>query len=320
MAHEIDRMAYFGATPWHKLGTRTPEAMTASAALTLGGLDFTVEKRPVFTGPADASYGARLIPDSFATVRTDRETVLGVVGSKYTPLQNPHAFAFFDAFVAQDEAVYHTVGSLRGGRQVWILAKLPGEIRIKGEDIAEKYLLLTNSHDGSSGVQILLTPIRVVCANTLRAALNGGKGTSFNIRHLAGVQAAVAQASQVMGIANAYYADLQDAFQAMAAAPLADKNARSYLERCLRINAADEENSTRTKNILEEATRNLWQGRGQDLPGVRGTVWGAYNALTEFVDHRKYRSDDVALDNAWFNGSGQATKQRAFDLALELAR
>ncbi len=316
MSHEVEKMAYFGATPWHGLGTKTPEAMTASAALTLGGLDFKVVKQPIFLGDGQE------IPDSFATVRTDRgqDNILGVVGSKYTPLQNSEAFGFFDSFISSKEAIYHTVGSLRQGRQVWILAKLPGEIRIKGDDIAEKYLLLTNSHDGSSGVQILLTPIRVVCANTLRAALNGGKGTTFNIRHTANVHNAVRQASEVMGIANAYFSDLQDAYQAMARTPITFENSVTYLERCLQIDPSDPELSTRSKNILSEARENLYRGRGIDLPGVRGTVWGAYNAATEFVDHRKYRSQDVALDNAWFGGAGQATKQRAFDLALELTR
>lgn len=316
MAHEIEKMAYFGATPWHGLGTKTPEAMTASAALTLGGLDFAVEKRPIYLG------NGQEIPDNYATVRTDRhaDNVLGVVGSKYTPLQNAEAFGFFDAIVSTKEAMYHTVGSLRMGRQVWILAKMPGEIRVIGDDITEKFVLLTNSHDGSSGVQILLTPIRVVCANTLRAALSRGKGTTFNIRHTAGVQAAVRQASEAMGFANAYFSEMQEAYQAMAHTPITDTDARSYLERCLQIDGRDPELSTRSKNILDEASRNLYRGRGLDLPGVRGTVWGAYNAATEFVDHRSYRSADVALDNAWFNGAGQATKQRAFDEALALVR
>lgn len=314
MAHEIEKMAYFGETPWHGLGVRTPEAMTASAALTLGGLDFRVIKAPIYL--ADGSE----IRDNFATIRTDRseDNVLGIVGSKYTPLQNSESFGFFDSIVSADEAMYHTVGSLRGGRQVWILAKLPGEIRVIGDDITEKFLLLTNSHDGTSGVQILLTPIRVVCANTLRAALKGGLNTTFNIRHTSSVQAAVRQAADVMGFANQYFREIQEAYQAMATTQVSYEGAVSYLEACLQIDGSDAETSTRSKNLLSDATGRLLNGRGMDLPGVRGTVWGAYNAATDFVDHREYRSADVRLDNAWFNGAGKAIKQRAFDQALAL--
>jgi phage/plasmid-like protein (TIGR03299 family) len=313
--HEVESMAYYGQTPWHGLGTRSIGVMTAAEALSLGGLAFDVEKQPIYLGDGTQ------VADNFATVRTDRLTdnVLGVVGRKYTPLQNVEAFEFFDAIVARQEAIYHTVGSLRMGRRVWILAKMPGEIRVIGDDITEKFVLLTNTHDGTSGVQILLTPVRVVCQNTLRAALSGGKGTTFNIRHTRGVRAAVHQAAEVMGFATVFFKELQQAFQAMATTKLAEADARAYLERCLQIDAGDPNLSTRSKNILEDAARRLHAGKGTGLPGVRGTVWAAYNGLTELVDHRSYRSPDVRLDNAWFGGAGQAIKQRAFDEAVALA-
>jgi len=312
--HEVESMAFYGQTPWHGLGTRTPGAMTAAEAIALAGLAFEVEKQAIHL--ADGT----LIADHFATVRTDRsaDNILGVVGKKYMPLQNAHAFEFFDAVVSRKEAMYHTVGSLRKGRQIWILAKLPGEIRVVGDDVTHKFVLLTNSHDGTSGVQILLTPIRVVCANTLRAALAGSNRTTFNIRHTAGVRTAVQQAATAMGFANAYFDGLQEAYRAMAATRLSTDGARQYLETCLQIDLADPDLSVRSKNLLEDAVRRLYHGRGADLPGVRGTVWGAFNAATELIDHRAYRSPDVALDNAWFNGSGQAVKQRAFDAALAL--
>lgn len=316
MPAAVEKMAYFGEVPWHGLGTRTDKAMTAQECLELGGLDFEVVKTPIFLPDGQG------VPGYSAIVRTDRmkDNVMGVVGKDYTPVQNADAFRFFDSFVSRDEAMYHTAGSLRGGRRVWLLAKLPSDILVKGQDLVEEYLLLSNSHDGSSGVQIKLTNIRVVCQNTLTAALRG-KGLAYSIRHTSGVQGAIDQAAKVMGLASKYNAELAEAFNRMADVQVKQDDIRQFLDRCFQasVSTEDKEASARARNQREAVEMLIEVGAGTELPGVRGTVWGLYNAVTEYSDHRKYGSADTRLDSAWFSGSGQTLKQTAFNEAMKLA-
>jgi len=155
MPAEIDTMMYVNEVPWHRLGKRLENPATATEAIDAAGLGWDVQLQPLYTGPDRAVK----VKDRFAVCRIDRLDhadggQLGIVGRDYTPLQNREAFNFLDPLVGENAAIYHTAGSLRDGRRVWMLAKLPGEIRVIGDDIAEKYLLLSNSHDGGSSVRI----------------------------------------------------------------------------------------------------------------------------------------------------------------------
>ena len=164
----ITNMVYMPKPAWQEVGVKLPKLMTSSEAMEHAGLDYKVEKRPLYT----LGERNRLIPveHSFATVRTDTSLPLGIVGDRYTVLQNTSAFEFFDTLVGKGEAIYETAGVLGRGERIWLLAKLPGYIKIR-KDIINKYLLLTNTHDGSSTVIACMTPIRVVCQNTLNVAL-----------------------------------------------------------------------------------------------------------------------------------------------------
>ena len=133
-----------------------------------------MKKLPLYASDGPESLLRLPVPDKFAVARENSLDVLGVVGSSYTPVQNREAFAFFDPIVGQGAAVYNTAGALGKGERVWILAKLPDSIRVVGDDITDKFLLLTNSHDGTSSLQVKFTPVRVVCQNTLTLALNNG--------------------------------------------------------------------------------------------------------------------------------------------------
>jgi len=195
-------MAYFGDTPWHSLGVKLDHPATAEEAIISSGLDWQVRKEPLFLAAYAGSMAVgQIIEDHYATIRSTDRAVLGVVGDRYQPLQNREAFGFFDYVVGQGAAVYHTAGSLSGGRRIWLLAKLPETIKVRGNDIVDQYLLLSNGHDGSTAVQIKLTPIRVVCNNTLSLALRDGHKV-YSVRHTASV------AEKIREVASDGLADL----------------------------------------------------------------------------------------------------------------
>ncbi len=207
-------MFYVNEVPWHGLGTRLDKPATAQEAIQAAGLDWRVKKLPLFAGSKRIP-----VPDRFAVVRRTgdliqrTDPVLGVVSNEYTPLQNHEAFQFFDPIVGQNAAIYHTAGALGRGERVWILAKLPGLVRVVGDDVAEKYLLLANSHDGKSSVLVKFTPVRVVCQNTLTLALN--EGPVVKLAHHADIHRKLAQAHEMLGIINQKFDGLEQSFRAM---------------------------------------------------------------------------------------------------------
>lgn len=338
MAHNLAEkdgkvsMMYVGQEPWHGLGTKLAKAATSEEAIVAAGLDYAVEKRPIYYTITDAANAAhRPIADKFATVRMDTKEALGVVGSQYRPLQNKEAFSFFDAVVGLKEAIYHTAGALGKGETVWLLAKLPGEIKVIGHDVSEKFLLLTNSHDGSGSIKVLFTPIRVVCQNTLNVALST-RENAFSIRHTPGMGLKVEEAQKALGIVNARFELFQDAARKLATTELTVKASQAFFTKVAnRYGEAPElakgqELPAKTKAIIEEMTRLFEGGRGAELKGAKGTAWGAFNAVAEFVDfYRPTRSGDVSAirasraDSLLF-GTGKAMKQRAWDEALALAK
>ena len=324
MAHELattnGRTAMFsaGEAPWHALGTRLDVPATAREAISAAGLDYDVTLADL------ATTGGIPVPSRKAVVRSDTDDVLGVVGNSYVPVQNRQAFCFLDAIAADGGIRYHTAGALRKGERIWLLAKLPGLIRVRfSEDVTEKYLLLSNSHDGSSALRVFFTPIRVVCSNTLAMADRGGKGEGIAIRHQGNLPAKVREAREVLGLARRYYDDLDGRVDFLAGHhPTAAQLAR-YFE-ALYPDPAEGGNG-RARNV-RDALYNLFErGKGQEIPAIRHTSWAAYNSVTEFVDHRRStrgRDDrergNNRLDSAWF-GSGARLKERAFQLALAMA-
>lgn len=327
--------------PWHGLGQIVEGALTADEALVQAGLDWTVDKTPIYipdlvtAAENDGSRSMIEVDGHYATVRSTDRRVLGLVQKKYVPLQNSEAFSFFDAIVSRKEAIYETAGSLDNGRRVWVLAKLPGEIVVKNargatEDLTNKYVLIANSHDGSSGVQIKVTPIRVVCQNTLTAALKGG---AFSIRHTKSVSDRVAQAAEAMGFTNKMYAELSEAWQAMADRRLSEVDAVEFFETCLKKSSKaqggvsdndaddsfdDQTGEPREPRAIKHIVGLYEGGAGADM--TYGTLWGAYNAITEYADHKKYRTADTRLNSAWFNGAGNILKQKAFSEAVKLLK
>lgn len=311
-------MAYFGETPWHRLGTKLDNPATAAEAIEAAGLDYRAELTALQT-----TEGI-LVPERKAVIRSDTRDVLGVVGTSYVPIQNAECFSFLDAVVADGAVRYHTAGALGKGERIWLLAKLPGHIRVNGtEDITDKFLLLHNSHNGSSALRVFFTPIRVVCSNTLAVADRNGRGHGIAIRHLGDLGVKVRQAQRVLGLANRFYEDIQVKVDLLGSHHPTPKQLKNFFE-TLYPDLPDGKNK-RSENIRSELFRLFEEGRGQDIPGIRHCSWAALHAVTEWVDHHRptraknaAERDNLRLQSQWF-GSGAQLKARAWDLAMQMA-
>lgn len=320
MAHNLEQrdgktsMFYVGEVPWHKLGTKLNNPATSKEAIEAAGLDYTVVKVPLEA--AINLIDRKPVNNHFATVRTDTKDILGIVGNRYAPIQNKDAFTFFDALVGENEAIYHSAGVLGKGERIWILAKLPDYIRIGKNDLVEKFLLLTNSHDGSSLACAKLTPIRVVCQNTLSVAL-AGSDQEVRIRHTPNAHTRLEQAYKLLGLTNVLYSQLSAIFNRMALTHISDKKLLEYVN-ALIPNNPKAENQTRRNNIRDTILELHETGQGSEMS--RGTLWGAYNAIVEHTDHvQRSKEASAHLRSIWFGG-GERLKVRAFALAGSLLR
>jgi phage/plasmid-like protein (TIGR03299 family) len=316
MAHNLEQrdgkasMFYTGDVPWHQLGRHLNKPATAAEAMEAARLDYTVVKRPMKAIINGHKYSD--VPNAFATVRTDTNQVLGVVGARYEPVQNSDAFNFFDPLVDRGESIYHTCGVLGQGEKIWLLAKLPDYIKVgPKKDPVEKFVLLYNSHDGSSVVRCKLTPIRVVCNNTLSAALNGAE-QEVRIRHTASASDKLKQAHEILGLTNQLYAQLDFIFNRMALRKVTGSQLVEYVKTLIPDNPLAE-NNTRTENMRSKIID--LHDSVKDASMHRGNLFGAYNAVTEYVDHYSSQKDaSKQLKSIWF-GSGENLKKRAYQLA-----
>ncbi len=324
MAHDLATsngkaaMFFTGQKPWHMLGQELDRPATSREAMTAAGLDYKVELRPIETACGQQ------VPMRKAVVRTDSKEVLGVVGNKYTPIQNHQCFGFLDSVVADGRVTYHTAGALGSGERIWMLAKLPNTIRVNGtDDITEQFLLLSNSHNGSSSLRIFFTPIRVVCANTLGAAERQGRKQGVSICHRGDLTAKVGEAQNILGLASRFYDDLEGKINHLAQTQLSTLQLETYFQSLYPDPV--ESKSKRARNVRNELTRLFEEGMGQDIPGIRHSAWAAFNAVTEYVDHHRSSRGSNELEvrsnrlkSAWF-GSGSQIKGQAWDLAMDVA-
>jgi phage/plasmid-like protein (TIGR03299 family) len=293
-------------SPWHDLGIELNHPKTARDAIEMAGLNYTVVKKPL-------KLKKGLKHEAYVTVRTDNDDVLGHVKASYEPIQNIDAFTFFDTLVSEDKAIYETTGFFGKGEFIWILAKLPGYITVHGNDIVNKYLLLTNSHDGSSQVRVKLTPIRVVCNNTLTSALRGAG--DIPIIHTPNAVRDLEQATTILGLSKYLYEQLDVKFNSMASRKITEAQLREYVQALVPDNE-EAENTARTENIRNSVLQLHDSGKGAHL--ARGTLWGAFNSVAEYTDHIMPDEDSgTRLNSIWF-GRGEQLKLKAFHLAQRM--
>lgn len=317
-------MFYCGKEPWHGLGTKLERPATSAEAIEAAKLDWSVVKLPLIAVDP-VSRNLVDVKKNFAVVPTDKIgkpdcPVFGIVGENYTPVQNSEAFSFFDSIVGEGKAIYHTAGALGKGERIWILAKLPEDIIVTAEDHVGKYLLLSNSHDGNNSVSIKFTPIRVVCQNTLIAALKEGK--TINVPHLKDVTARLEKSKEVLGIIDDVYKNIEVNFKKMVAYEIKKEKIDRYLEAVFPVsmNKNEIERDAENRGIMQQRKttyRLIEAGKGNNIGKVKGTLWAAYNGVTEMVDYTRKVYGDRRLNSVWF-GEGAKIKGRAYEEAVSL--
>lgn len=275
MAANVESMFYVRETPWHGLGTRVQEAPSSSEALIKAGLDWNVVQEPIYTETEELIEGYK------ANVRDSDRKVLGVVTDRYKVIQNQEAFAFTDELLGEGVR-YETVGSLQGGKKVWLLAHMPHEYIISGERISP-YLLFSNTHDGSGAIKVALTPIRVVCQNTLNLALSQAS-RSWSMIHTGNIQNKLQEAKDTLFMAEKYMDNLGKEFETLRMQSMTDKQVMEFIETLLPI----EDNATSQQKRNMKRLQEDMKMRYFDAPDLQDVGRNAYrfiNAVSDFATH-----------------------------------
>jgi phage/plasmid-like protein (TIGR03299 family) len=343
MAHELDinnGVASFAARTdaWHRLGQTVGHAMTAEEALAAAHLAgwnvrkmaLQVPQEPIITDDGVTTPAPLPVDDHFATVRTNPITgkidVLGVVGSKYEPVQNEETCALLNALTDESGAVFETAGALRGGREVFVTMKLPQSMTFDGKDGSKDrtdfYLAALNSHDGSSKFRFLVSPIRIVCANTQTAAIEAA-AASWGIRHTGGARAAIQEARTALKLSWRYVQAFEEEAAQLYSLPMDIGQMRDFAAELVDVDGADSRTAARNRNERAAGIVKLWTSSPTVAP-IAGTRWAAYNAVTEYVDHHaKVRTSGDqgaarALRAVTVGSTAQTLKTRAFRMLQTL--
>jgi phage/plasmid-like protein (TIGR03299 family) len=299
---------------WHGLGTVVDDPdLSWTEALVLGGLDWTVEKWDIAAVKGTNRLKA---PAKKAIVRSSDQRVLGVVGNGYRAIQQSELGELGDAILDSGDVRCISAVSLKNGSRVALVSKLGDDIKIAGweDETIEPYLLVTNSHDGSLALTIAITPIRVVCTNTLRLAL-GGSTRMWKVRHTTNYQGKLDEARRALGLTYTYLADLEKAGNEMVKQPMTDKQFGAFLEKLAPKKKGDDDPDSRTEKNRQAALTvigGIYQN-SPNLENVRGTRWAALNAVAEYSDwYTQVRKGDEARYNRAMNNT--KLKDRAYAL------
>jgi phage/plasmid-like protein (TIGR03299 family) len=320
---------------WHGLGKIVQQYPTSAEAIKFAGLDYKVEKRSLFTYDTDNHYDRTdlcipeiPVPDFYATVRTDNEAVLGVVGKDYEVVQNSCAFEFFDAIVGGGDGIlYETAGALGIGERIFITAKLPDYIKVGKDDPIEQYLFLTTSHDGSGSITAAFTPVRVVCNNTLNAALRNNSN-NIKIRHTASASDRIKQAHTLMGISSNIGSELSELFNHWAQVRITDKDVKKLIQIAMAPNkevlhnlqnGKHNELSANYTNVIDKVYEYAMSSPTQQVTTAAGTLFGAYNAVTGYFQNVRNYKDGEAKFKSIIEGTAKMRAQTAFGLCREFA-
>ena len=313
MPAAVEQMMFVGATPWHGLGNKVDADIGVEDAIVAAGLDWEV-------GLKDLQTVDGVPVNHRATYRKTDGSILGVVGPRYTPLQNKDSFDWFQPFLDAGECALHTAGSLHSGQKVWVLAQLNRDnSEIVAGDEVSKFILLSNSHDGTTAIRVGYTPIRVVCANTLAWAHSNTNSQLIRIRHTRSSKNNLENVRDIMDNINAGFEATAEQFRFLASKDFNQADIRRYVKTLLGIEkVVDADIKTRTRNILDEIIGIITDSPEQAMVGTRGTYWAAYNGYNSYLNYVKGRTEDNRLDSLWF-GAGSNENIKALNLAVEFA-
>ena len=347
MAHMIENnmIAYRGEKPWHGLGFQVDENTTGIEMLKIAGLDWKVQRRALAMRD---SNGENLITAELegykAIVRSDNNVCFGIPTKRYNVVQNEEIVKLFREYCEAGHAKMETVGTLRNGAVVWALAKLNGgtATTLKGGDKMEGYILFSTSHDGTLSTVGKATSVRVVCYNTMSAALKGG--VDFKVKHSTKWTAEKAQdAKDKLGMASEQIMQFNAVAAALANVPIDKQGQIEYLSRLmsgkLLLNTIDDSKiptgndllksiegiatlSGSPENVLNRVGKSILDAMidspGANLESAKGTLWGAVNGVSYYTDHQAGRTQDSRLSNAWF-GQNDELKRSAMQTAIQMA-
>lgn len=336
-------------TPWHGLGHVLVDAPTIADAIKLAGADWQIVIESLYRNNQETV-------DDFvrAFVRSDTNKVLGVVGNKTHPLQNEDAFKFFEPFIEAGECFMETGGVLGEGEKVWVMAKINRDNNVvrKGDEIV-KYMLVSNSHDGSTAVRVGFTPVRVVCANTLAMAHSDKSSKLIRVRHSKSVKQNVERVRDIMNAADADFEATAEEFRVLARRDINQNDLRKYVKTVFDMEEDDSKLATRTRNtldriieihnenvgivrellaaakqeevqakvnanIMEAIFENMETGRGTNDVKSAGSWWDAYNAVNEYLNYERGNSPETRLESLWFGPNAKANND-ALVTALKMS-
>ena len=341
MAHNVETMAWANEVPWHGLGVGVDSNLTPLQMQEAAQLDWTVSKRPSYTIDApewSVDVGIMQTPNTCHIVRDSDNTVLSHCGRDYIPIQNEDVFKFFKRFTEAGHMTMETAGSLKNGGEIWGLAKIQNDFELAGGDEIKGYLLINQPHIVGKSMTIKLTPIRVVCNNTLTMALQQGGTASFRMPHVREFGTDVIQAAEealglsaqamtefrtnstLLSKAKAKHSDVLDyvaeIYQPQMIAEYRNEQLLRESGKAIGEQAPLIEKLNKFPSLVVDA---LEQSPGANLKSARGTWWGALNAVTYVEDHlRESQTEGNALHSAWF-GAAANRKSKALSLALQRA-
>jgi phage/plasmid-like protein (TIGR03299 family) len=313
MSANVETMTYFGQKPWHGLGTELTgdDVYSIDQAILKSGLDWAVSLETLKTEDGK-------IAPAKAVVRSTDQSILGVVGKTYKPLQNQRAFNWFQPFVDSKAFSIHTAGSLDKGKKVWVLAKNESVANdILPNDKVESYLLLSNSHDGTLTCRVGFTPIRVVCQNTLSAAHSDAQSKLIRLRHSQHIETNLDNIQAIVNTINSEFEATLEQYKLLTRKDINQADIKKYVNILFDADKETEEVNTKRKNLMEGVIALTQIGLGTEIPGVRGTMWGLYNAYTEYLTWKTSRNNNNRMKSLWF-GQNLTKNNQAFALALKM--
>jgi phage/plasmid-like protein (TIGR03299 family) len=304
----VDTFMYTGETPWRSGGTYVgDEPISSRQAIVKAGLNWAVEMQPIYTKGKDKIETHR------AVVRTTDERVLGIVGNRYTPVQNYEAFEFMDSLVGEELMQYHTAGSFRDGQRIWLLGQIGSEY-ILPEDRIDQFLFLYNSHDGSASLRCMFVNIRYASMVVYRTTRWHKRGDAVAVRHTNKIGKRIQEARRVLGLARNEFEDCTAFQKTLAKLPMSFKRFNAFLENLIPNSEDPEANNTRAEKARDTIRVLYQQGEGTDIPGVKGSGWGAYCAVIGYVNYHRTKSSSDAAQEQRFETSLTGT---GHDLVLK---